>query len=166
MKKILYSIISLALILSLLFSAVTAFAVSESSAALQPGSGFERLPDSPGDNEASTFTTGLIADGKIRIVIEEGNIFDIVGFVKCTPEVVKCGFSKIIVEQRKNSSSAWETYCTFDDYCAEGSSYTLNMRYAVMFNYQYRIRCTCYARKNLLSNEKLEIVSNVVTILA
>ena len=55
-------------------------------------------------------------------------------------------------------------YKTYDDLYTDGHTYILSKSIAVASGYQYRVTCTHYAKKNLFSTQKINNVSNVVTI--
>lgn len=81
----------------------------------------------------------------------------------CDLDVVKCGFKKILIQRRTNANVAWSTCFTFEDLYDDCPSYTIARRIAVTTGYQYRAVCTFYAKKNILSTQKIELTSNVVT---
>ena len=97
-------------------------------------------------------------------VSKSGSNLLIAGRTSCISDVTKCGFKEVVIQRRKNSSSSWSDYKTYDDLYTNGHAYTLSKSIAVTSGYQYRVTCTHYAKKNLFSTQKIDNVSNVVTI--
>ena len=94
---------------------------------------------------------------------KDGTNLNLVAKLTCDLDVVKCGFKKIVIQRRATTSSAWSTYLTYEDLYLDTSSYTIARRIAVPTGYQYRAVCTFYAKKNILSTQKIELDSNVMT---
>ena len=166
MKKIVKLIIVSILICSFLIP-YTAFAeTNETAAEWQDieltNEEFESLLANNPDNTISTYTTGLI----IRYVIsasKSGNNLVITGLTSCSSDVVKCGYTKVTVQQRKNSSSSWSNYQSYSGIYNDTSICNLSKTLAVPSGYQYRVTCTHYAKKSLFSTEKIDNTSNIVT---
>lgn len=114
------------------------------------------------DNGISTYATGLISAYYIGIA-KDGNSLIIVGKTIGTYEVKKSGFKEIVVQQRKSSSDSWSTYTKYTDVYLDTSGYTISKTLAVPGGYQYRVTCIHYAKKNLLSTQKISNTSNIVT---
>lgn len=113
--------------------------------------------------QADVQATGLIASYSIAISNSGSNLI-IVGKTTCNPEVVKCGFTIVTIQRRTSSSTSWTTYKTYEDLYVNNSSYTLTKTLAVSKGYQYRVTCTHYAKKNLLSTQKINNTSNILAI--
>lgn len=111
--------------------------------------------------QASTQATGLIVSYGIG-VSGSGTTLKIVGKTSCNSEVVKCGFTKVTIQRRTSSSASWTTYKTYEDLYENTFSYALAKSITVASNYQYRVTCTHYAKKSLLSTQKINNTSNVV----
>ena len=114
------------------------------------------------DNAISTYTTGLIIRYAISATKSGSNLI-VTGLTNCTGTVVKCGFTKVTIQQRKNSSSSWSNYQSYSGLYADRIIYNLSKTLAVDKGYQYRVTCTHYAKKSLFSTEKIDNTSNIVT---
>lgn len=123
---------------------------------------FENILSNNNEN-ISTCSDDLIKKTAISVA-KSGTKLIIVGVTTCSDSVVKCGFKEVIIQRRKNSSSSWSNYKTYDDLYADSYIYRLSKSIAVASGYQYRVTCTHYAKKNLFSTQKIDNVSNVVTI--
>lgn len=124
---------------------------------------FEAILENNPNNQISTCSSGLIDTYSIAVSKSSGNLI-VVGKTACISDVTKCGFKEVIIQRRKNSSSSWSNYKTYDDLYADSYIYRLSKSIAVASGYQYRVTCTHYAKKNLFSTQKIDNVSNVVTI--
>ena len=113
------------------------------------------------NNDITTYTTGLIIEYSIAIQ-KSGNTLTIVGKTNCVSEVVKCGFKEVKIQQRTSNSASWSDYKTYTDLYADSSVYTLTKSLTVSSGYQYRVVCTHYAKKSLLSTQKIDNTSNIV----
>lgn len=109
-----------------------------------------------------TRASGLITIYGISIA-KSGSELLIAGKTNCNADVTKCGFSKVIVQRRKNSDYSWSTYASFYDLYSNTVSYVLKKELTPPSGYQYRVTCTHYARENIFSTEKIDNISNVVT---
>lgn len=107
--------------------------------------------------------TGLIYTYGIGINASGSNLI-IAGKTLCTADVVKCGFTIVTVQHRKSSSYSWTDYRTYTDLYNNNSAYTLAKTVTVATNYQYRVTCTHYAKKNVLTTQKINNISNVIAI--
>ncbi len=107
--------------------------------------------------------SGLITAYGIAIS-KSGSDLLIAGKTYGNADVKKCGFTKVIVQRRKNSDSSWSTYASFKDLYRNATSYSLTKDMTPPKGYQYRVTCTHYARENIFSTEKIDNISNIVTI--
>lgn len=107
-------------------------------------------------------TVGLIQVYGIALSKSGSNLI-VAGKTFCLSEVVKCGFSEVKIQRRKNSSYSWSTYLTYSDMYSNSFSYTFSKKLTPATGYQYRVTCTHYAKKNILSTEKINNTSNIVT---
>ena len=114
------------------------------------------------DNAISTYTTGLITTYAISATKSGSNLI-VSGRTVGSTEVVKCGFTKVTIQQRKNSSGSWSNYQSYSSLYADRGIYNLSKTLAVPSGYQYRVTCTHYAKKSLFSTEKIDNTSNTVT---
>lgn len=106
--------------------------------------------------------TGLISAYAIAIAKGGTNVLNIAGKTTGIYNVVKTGFKELIVQRRASSSAAWSDYITYKDLYIDEFAYVLTKSITVPTGYQYRIVCTHYAKKNFLSVQKIDNVSNVV----
>jgi hypothetical protein len=123
---------------------------------------FDEVLNQNPNNQISTLTSGLISKAEIAVSKSSSNLI-IAGRTVCSSDVVKCGFTVVTIQRRKDSSSSWSTYKTYEDLYKSSNSYTLSKTISVASGYQYRVTCTHYAKKSLLSTEKISNTSNNVT---
>ncbi len=115
------------------------------------------------NNGVSTCATGLIAFYSMA-VSKDGNNLLIAGYTDCAIGVVKCGFKEIVIQRRANSSSSWSDYKEYTSLYADSDFYRIGKTVAVPSGYQYRVSCIHYAKKNILSTQKIDNTSNIVII--
>lgn len=164
MKKFIQLIIMCCLVLSI-FIPITALAsVGDEQSELQDihlsKSEFNEITS---NNSISTYSTGLIQSHSIS-VSAKGNKLILAGYTRCISTVAKCGFTNVTIQQKKSSSTSWTEYNTFGDFLKDSSSYTLTKSITVGTGYQYRVSVTHYAKRNIFSTEKINAVSNIVSI--
>ncbi len=123
---------------------------------------FENILSNNNEN-ITTCSDDLIKKTAISVA-KSGTTLIIAGITTCSDSVVKCGFKTVTIQRRKNSSSTWNDYKRYDDLYDDSYTYKLTKSIAVASGYQYRVTCTHYAKKNLFSTQKIDNVSNVVTI--
>ena len=114
------------------------------------------------DNDISTYAS-LIARYSIAISKSENSLI-IVGNTVGTYEVKKSGFKEVVIQQRKTINDSWSTYIKYTDLYIDNTSYTISKSITVPSGYQYRVTCIHYAKKSLLSTQKISNTSNVVVI--
>lgn len=114
-------------------------------------------------DNTKTRASGLITAYGMAIS-KSGNKLLIAGKTYGNADVTKCGFSKVTVQRKKSSSTSWSTYKTYYDLYRNATSYLLTKELTPASGYQYRVTCTHYARKNIFSTEKIDNISNIVTI--
>lgn len=112
-------------------------------------------------DNTKTRASGLIVAYAIAIS-KDGSELLIVGKTNCNADVTKCGFTKVIIQRRKNSDSSWSTYKSYYDLYSNSTGYVLTRDLTPPSGYQYRVTCTHYAKK-ILSTEKIDNISNIVT---
>lgn len=98
--------------------------------------------------------TGLITSNKLGIAKSGSNLL-ISGYTYGSSEVVKCGFTKVVVQRKTASATSWSDYKTYEDLYSSSNKYTLSKSVAVTSGYQYRVTATHYAKKSLLSKQKI-----------
>lgn len=108
------------------------------------------------------YATGLITDYNLGIG-KSGTTLNISGYTKGSSEVVKCGFTKVIVQRKKSSETSWSDYKTYNDLYSSSNSYTLKKSLTVTSGYQYRVTATHYAKKSLLSTQKITSTTGYLT---
>lgn len=124
----------------------------------------QRILDLNPQSNASSKATGLIIFYNVGIdKSSTGTTLKLVAKITCDIDVVKCGFKKIVIQRRVTTSSAWTNYLTYEDLYDDGFAYTIARQISVTTGYQYRAVCTFYAKKNILSTQKIELDSNVMT---
>lgn len=114
-------------------------------------------------DNTKTRASGLITAYGMAIS-KSGNKLLIAGKTYGNADVTKCGFTKVIVQRRKNSDYSWSTYASFYDLYSNSTVYSLTKKLTPPSGYQYRVTCTHYARENIFSTEKIDNISNIVTI--
>lgn len=114
-------------------------------------------------DNTKTRASGLITAYGMAIS-KSGNKLLIAGKTYGNADVTKCGFSKVTVQRKKSSSTSWSTYKTYYDLYRNATSYLLTKELTPASGYQYRVTCTHYARENIFSTEKIDNISNIVTI--
>ena len=122
----------------------------------------QRILDLNPQNNVSTRASDLILFYNVGID-KDGTNLNLVAKLVCDLDVVKCGFKKIVIQRRVTTSSAWSNYLTYEDLYDDCSDYLIARQVAVTGGYQYRAVCTFYAKKNILSTQKIELASNIVT---
>lgn len=113
-------------------------------------------------DESSTRATGLIYSYSLYLT-KDSNILHITGQTHGTGEVVRSGFKNLTIQRRKSSAYDWEDYYEYGNLYIDAFSASLNTKLAVAANYQYRISCKHYAKKNLLMVQTISNTSNIVT---
>jgi hypothetical protein len=108
-------------------------------------------------------SSGLILSYGIAVSKSGSNLL-IAGKTICDLDIIKCGFTVVTIKRRTSSSASWTTYKTYEDLYNSTSSYTLAKSIAVPTGYQYRVYCTHYAKKSLISTEKINNSSNIILI--
>lgn len=101
------------------------------------------------------YSSGLIIDKNLGVAKSNNNLL-ITGFTSGNSSVVKCGFTKVVIQRRASSSASWSNYKTFNDLYSESNYYKLSKSVPVESGYQYRVTATHYAKKSLLQTEKID----------
>lgn len=105
------------------------------------------------DNGITPCATGLITSKRLTLAID-GNNLVIQGTTTGTYDVVKCGFKYITLQRYENG--AWKDYVKFEDLYSESSSCSVTKFVAAAKGYSYRVTARHYAKKSLLSTEKID----------
>lgn len=165
MKRIICILLSICFLFSLLIPN-TAFASIDDEAgdwqdiSLSEEEFNEILSNNP-NNKIRPIASGLIDLYSIGIS-KDGNTLIIAGKTVGTLGVIKCGFTKVTIQRRKDSSSSWTDYKVYENLYNDAGSYALAKSYIVISGYEYRVTCTHYAKKNLLSVQKIDNTSNTI----
>lgn len=115
------------------------------------------------DNVISPYASDLITRYNLAIS-KSGNSLIIVATTVGMPTVIKCGFKEIVIQQRKTINDSWSTYTKYTDLYVDDFAYTISKTITVPSGYQYRVTCVHYAKKSLLSTQKISNISNTVMI--
>ncbi len=121
---------------------------------------FYALLSENADDAITAYTSGLISTYTISMA-KDGNKLTILGYTRGRTDVIKCGFTQVIVQQRKDSSSKWNDYLTYKDLYADTFAYNLFREIFVPKGYQYRVTCIHYAKKNNISTEHISNYTKV-----
>lgn len=123
---------------------------------------FERALQNNPNNGITPYATGLITNYAIALT-KSGTTLIITGRTTGNADVKKCGFTVITIQRKKASASSWSTYAKYEDLYNESNMYKLSKKINVTSGYQYRVTCTHYAKKNLLSTQKINNTSNTLS---
>lgn len=166
MKKIIRLIIASCLIFTLLLPQVAFASVegeqNEWEDIYLSDEEFETVLANNPQNDIMLFSTGLIERYKIGIS-KNGNTLIIAGSTNCVDKVIKSGFTKVTIQRRSSNTASWSNYKTYSDLYKDTKTYNLSKSISVTRGYQYRVTCTHYAKKSLLSTEKINNTSNILT---
>lgn len=166
MKKIINLIITGCLIFALLIPQVAFAAVGGEEAEWQDivlsDEEFEEILSNNPDNQIMPLSSDLINRHSIAIK-KNGNSLIIAGATYGSSEVSKCGFTKVSIQRRSNSGASWSNYQTYSDLYNNSHQYILSKSISVPSGYQYRVTCIHYAKKNVVSTQKINATSNILT---
>lgn len=122
---------------------------------------FEALEHTYSEN-VNVYATGLIERRQLGIA-KSGNNLVITGYTTGSNDVKKSGFTEVVIQRKKASESKWSDYKTYKDLYSDSNSYNLNKSVAVESGYQYRVTAIHYAKKSLLSTQKIEATTGYLT---
>ncbi len=108
------------------------------------------------------YSSGLITDYRLGIA-KSGNNLQISGYTQGSDEVIKCGFTKVVIQRRTSTSASWSNYKTLNDLYSSSDYYRLSKSIPVNYGYQYRVTATHYAKKSLLSTQKIDSTTGYLT---
>lgn len=158
MKKILSIILSVVIVLTCLVPS-TAFADnSPEDNVFYTQEEFE-LFEHTYATYSSTRATGLITDKNLGIGKNGTNLI-ISGYTQGKSVVKKCGFTKVVIQRKKSSSTSWSNYKTYEDLYSESNYYQLSKSVVVASGYQYRVTAIHYAKQSLFSTQKIEATTS------
>lgn len=127
-----------------------------------PQGEIQRILDMNPQNSNSAKASDLILAYNVGIA-KDGSTIKLVANIVCDTDVVKCGFKKILIQKRATTSSSWSTCLTIGENYVDSFSHITSCVISVPAGYQYRAVCTFYAKKSLLSTQKIELNSNYVS---
>lgn len=166
MKKFIILFITGGLILTMFIPSVAYASVEDNPVEWQDvtlsDEEFERALQNNPNNSITPYATGLIKNHVISIN-KSGSSIVITGLTEGISDIKKCGFTVITIQRKKASASSWSTYAKYEDLYNESSIYKLSKKISVTSGYQYRVTCTHYAKKNLLSTQKINNTSNTLS---
>lgn len=108
------------------------------------------------------YSSGLITSHRLGIA-KSGNNLVISGFTQGSDEVIKCGFTKVVIQRRASSSASWSKYKEFSGLCNDSKYYKLSKSVPVDKGYQYRVVATHYAKKSIISTQKLDAATGYLS---
>lgn len=108
------------------------------------------------------YSSGLITSHRLGIAKNSNNLV-ISGFTQGNDEVIKCGFTKVVIQRKASSSASWSNYKTFNDLYSESTYYKLSKSVPVESGYQYRVTATHYAKKSLFSTQKIDATTGYLS---
>ncbi len=106
--------------------------------------------------------SGLIM-GKSLSIAKSGTTLYIKGYTEGIPSVVKAGFTEITIQRRTSAGNSWSNYKTYTSLYADDNFYSLAKSITVSTGYQYRVTGTHYAKKSLLSTQKISNSTGYLT---
>lgn len=124
---------------------------------------FEEILSNNPANQMSAYATDLIVGRQIGVKQSNSNLI-IAGRTTCVLSVVKCGFTVVTVKRKHPGDPSWTTYKTYKDLYVDDSEYKLSKTLAVPKGYYWKVECTHYAKKSLLSTQKFDNASNITLI--
>ena len=107
------------------------------------------------------YASGLIVGHTLGIAKDKNDLL-ITGSTSGSSSVVKCGFTKVVVQRRTSSNSSWSNYKTFTDLYDDDNRYQLSKRVPVTTGYQYRVTATHYAKRSLIQTEKYDATTSYI----
>lgn len=110
----------------------------------------------------SLYSSNLIVRNNLKIK-KDGTLLKITGLTECNSEVVKCGFTKVVVQRKKSSETNWSNYKIYKDLYSNSTRYDLSKSLTVSKGYQYRVTAIHYAKKSLLSTQKINATTGYLT---
>ncbi len=101
----------------------------------------------------SLYSSNLIVRNNLSIK-KDGTTLKITGLTEGSSYVVKCGFTKVVVQRKKSSETSWSNYKTYKDLYSDSTKYNLSKSLTVDKGYQYRVTATHCAKKIIIFNAK------------
>lgn len=154
MKNLFRSLIALLLVLSLsLPMGMTAFGVDTTP------------PQTASDGSLiEPQAVDLIVTFRLHMVNIDSARFYAIADMNCVPSVVRCGIKSVVLQERKNSSEKWKTSLKLDNYLVDDYVFTKKLNFGSGPVKQLRLCVTFYAKKAWYSIQKIDYISNVITL--
>ncbi len=162
MKKYISIFLTLIMIITC-FAPVTAFAADGSKDDVSFTQEEMELLEHTSAVGMSPYSTGLISGHDIRIAKQGSTTLLISGYTYGSSGVIKCGFTKVVVQRKKSSATSWSNYKTYNDLYSASTKYNLSKSLTVEKGYQYRVTATHYAKKSLFSTQKIDSTTGYLT---
>ena len=156
--------ISIFLTLIIIIACVTAFAADSSKDDVNFTQEELELLENTSAIGISPYSTGLISGCDIRIAKQGSTTLLISGYTNGSSEVVKCGFTKVVIQRKKSSSTSWSNYKTYKDLYSNSTKYKLSKSITVEKGYQYRVTATHYAKMASAHIAKKNGIQNATTL--
>lgn len=99
------------------------------------------------------YSSGLITSHRLGIAKNSNNLV-IIGFTQGNDEVIKCGFTKVVIQRRTSSCVSWSNYKAFNDLYSDSCYYKILKTVPVEKAYQYRVTATHYSKKIIVFYSK------------
>ncbi len=147
--------------LSIILALFTTFFIAIESNAAQEFETAKSYSESVNSDEPRV--TGLINSYSFSANKDGYNLI-IRASITCVTSVVKSGIKEMVIQRRVSTDYSWSDYLTYEDIYEENNIFALSKSIPVTTGYQYRVVATLYAKKSLLSTEKIEVTSNIVWI--
>ncbi len=162
MKKYMYIFLATLMIITC-FAPTVAFASESTEDDIHFTQEDLRLLEQTSSVGISPYSTGLISQHDIRIAKQGSTTLLISGYTYGSSDVVKCGFTKVVVQRKKATATSWSNYKTYKDLYSDSTKYNLSKSFTVDKGYQYRVTATHYAKKSLFSTQKIDSTTGYLT---
>lgn len=111
---------------------------------------------------AQPYSSGLIVRHTLGIAKKDNNLL-IIGDTRGNSSVVKCGFTKVVIQRKSSEGTLWSNYKTFNDLYSDSTYYKFSKTVPVEPGYQYRVTAKHYAKKSLFQTEKIDATTNSIS---
>lgn len=114
---------------------------------------FEEILSNNPDNQITPLSSDLINRHSIAIQ-KNGNSLIIAGTTYGSSEVSKCGFTKVSIQRRSNSSASWSNYQTYSDLYNNSHQYILSKAFLSQVDINIVLLAHTMLRKILFQHKK------------
>ena len=111
---------------------------------------------------AETYASGLIISTELTIS-KDGSKLILYALTDCALSVKKCGFTEIIIQRKKPTSTRWEDHKVYLDTYTDGTSLEFNKVVTLNSGYQYRATAVHYAKKSIFSTQKVSSTTGALS---